>query len=249
MKPFCLVLARDAKSIRMKIREMESLGLPFMIVCGEKFDDPRVVIRVPAGKWDAINFGYRYVPSGTDIVILNDVDTEIHGLAQMLSSVSAGSDFVYATVKPIGGPQPKFYAIADPLNRILKIFAMGELMVIRKKLLDKMMPIPPCLAEDTYLLFKAMELHCNVDFCKGAYVYTARTSSTAEEALYKERTTLGILQALDFSRPPPLIRLFYRSLPILALMLMLTGEEGRSWAKGIMSGYRLHIEGSNRVSF
>jgi hypothetical protein len=249
MKPFCLVLARDANSIETKINEIERLGLPFIIVCGEIFNDPRVVHRFPNGKWDAINFGYRYIPEEADVVVLNDVDTEIHGLDHMFMSVAGGSDFVYAAVRPSEGPQPKFYAIANPLNRALRVFAMGELVVVRRKLLDKLIPIPPCLAEDTYLLFKAMELNYKVDFCDDAYVRTSRTSSAREEVLYKERTTLGILQALDCARPPPWIRLFYRSLPIFALMLMLGGEDGRAWAKGILRAIRLHVVGSNRTMF
>jgi cellulose synthase/poly-beta-1,6-N-acetylglucosamine synthase-like glycosyltransferase len=243
------VLARNAKLIQTKIYEIERIGLPFIVICGENFPDSRVVQRAPVGKWDAINYGYGLIPRETDVVVLNDVDTEIHGLEHMLSSVVEGSDFAYAAVRPSGGSQPKFYAIANPLNRVLKIFAMGELVVIRKKVLDNLMPIPPCLAEDTYLLFKAMELNYKVDFCEDAYVNTIRTSSISEEVLYKERTTLGILQALDYTRPPPWIILFYRSLPILAAMLMLGGEDGRAWARGIMRAIRLHIEGSNRTSF
>jgi len=249
MKPFCLVLARNANSIETKMNEIERLGLPFIVVCGETFDDPRVVHRPPIGKWDAVNFGCGHIPGETDVVVLNDVDTKVHGLEHMFSSVAGGSDFVYAAVRPSGGPQPKFYSIANPLNRALKIFAMGELIVVRKKLLDKLMPIPPCLAEDTYLLFKAMELNYRVDFCEDAFVNTSRTSSMTEEVLYKERTTLGILQALDYTRPPPWIRLFYRSLPILAVMLMLVGEDGRAWARGIIGAIRLHIEGASRTSF
>ncbi len=249
MKPFCLVLARDAKQVRAKMLEVESIGLPFTVICGESFDDPRVVHRPPVGKWDAINYGYACIPREADVVVLNDVDAEIHGLENMFSSLSGGSDFVYAAVRPSGGPQPKFYAIANPLNRAMNIFAMGELVVVRKTLLDKLMPIPPCLAEDTYLLFKAMELHYKVEFCQDAYVNTFRTSSLAEEVLYKERTTLGILQALDYTRPPPWIRLFYRSLPALAAMLMLAGDEGRAWGRGITRAIRLHIEGSNRTRF
>ena len=94
-----------------------------------------------------------------------------------------------------------------------------------------------------------MELNYKVDFCDDAYVRTSRTSSAREEVLYKERTTLGILQALDYARPPPWIGLFYRSLPIFAVMLMLGGEDGRAWARGILGAIRLHVEGSNRTMF
>jgi hypothetical protein len=244
-----MVIARDSDLIQTKMREIEGLGLPFIIVCGENFADPRVISRTPVGKWDAINCGYTCIPRDANLVVLNDIDTEIHGLSRMFSSVYEGADLVYAAVRPSGGPQQKFYAIANPLNKALNIFAMGELIVIRKKLLDRLMPIPPCLAEDTYLLFKAMELNYKVEFCDDAFVNTIRTTSQTEEVLYKERTTLGILQALDYTKPPPWIRLFYRSLPLLAMMLMLAGGNGRAWARGINRAVRLHVKGSNRTSF
>jgi hypothetical protein len=249
MKVFFVVLARNHRDVQSKIDELAKLGFPYLIVCGERIDYPNVVYRKPIGKWDAINFGYGLVPPDTDVVALNDVDTVIHKVEDALLLVRSHDDFVYSAVKPIGGLQPRFYAIANPLNRFLKVFAMGELIFVRKKKLDKLMPVPPCLAEDTYLMFKAMELKYRIDFCEETYLTTKRTETTDDEVLYKERTTLGILQALSHSSPPPWVRLFYGGLPLLAIMLYCRGRDGRTWSKGIFRALRLYIQKSNRSSF
>lgn len=34
----------------------------YIIVCSEKIDHPNVVYREARGKWDAINFGAKFVP-------------------------------------------------------------------------------------------------------------------------------------------------------------------------------------------
>ena len=152
-------------------------------------------------------------------------------------------------MRPTGGPQRRFYAIANPINRILNVFAMGELILVRKDILDRLVPIPPCLAEDTYLMFKAKELGFRVDFCQDTYVSTKTTRNAEEEVLYKERTTLGILQALKYADPPKLVKVFYYLLPLLALVLMAVGKEGRAWSRGITNAIRLHLRGSNRSVF
>jgi hypothetical protein len=248
VKLFCLVLARDGQHVPSKIEEMQRLGLQFLVVCGQKIDSPCVVYREPTGKWDAINFGYRFVPEETEVVLLNDVDTTIHQLERALALTSK-FDLVYSAVKPAGGPQTSFYAFADPLRQRLNLFASGELMLISKRALDRLMPIPPCMAEDSYLLFKAMELNYRVSFCRETYVSTSRSENASEETAYKERTTLGILQALDYARPSAAIRLFYRALPLFAIPLMLLGENGQAWGKGMVRAVRLHTEGTNRTQF
>jgi hypothetical protein len=234
--------------VESKIRELESYGFPYIVVCGEDMGTDGVIFRRAVGKWDAINYGCRYVPRGVDIVVINDVDTAIHKLDGALALASK-FDVVYCAVDPRGGPQASFYSFADPLRERLNLFASGELMVIRKRALDELIPIPPCMAEDSYLLFKAMELNYRVRFCRSTHVTTSRTTNADEEVVYKERTTLGILQALDHSRPPVAIRLFYRSLPLLAIPLTLLGENGRAWSEGIMRAVKLHVEGSKRVRF
>jgi hypothetical protein len=248
MKVFFLVLARDGALVGSKVRELESYGFPYTVVCGEEMGMDGVVFRKAMGKWDAVNFGCGLVPDDVDVVAINDVDTQIHQLDKALGLVSR-FDLVYSAVRPEAGPQRSFYAFADPLRERLNLFASGELMLIRKKVLDKLLPVPPCMAEDSYLLFKAMELNRSVTFCRDTYVTTGRTETAAEEVAYKERTTLGILQALDYSKPTALIRVFYRALPLLAMPLMLMGENGRAWGVGVARASRLHSQGSNRTKF
>lgn len=231
-----------------KVRGLNAYGFQYVVVCGERLEMPGVIYREAIGKWDAINFGYQFVPQDTDVVAINDVDTTIHQLDFALALASK-FDLVYCAVKPDEGPQRSFYAFADPLRERLNLFASGELMLIRKRTLDGLMPIPPCMAEDSYLLFRAMEINHTVKFCRDTYITTSRTTNAAEEIAYKERTTLGILQALDYAKPSLAIRLFYRALPLFAIPLMLMGENGRAWAIGIERAVRLHMEGSNRTRF
>jgi hypothetical protein len=82
---FFLVLARDGAHVMEKIEELEGMRVPFVVVCGSKVEHPSVAYREPRGKWDAINFGAKLVPSDADAVALNDVDTEVHGLEHALS--------------------------------------------------------------------------------------------------------------------------------------------------------------------
>ncbi len=234
--------------VESKIRELESYGFPYVVVCGEEMKAKDVVFREANGKWDAINYGCEFVPKDTEVVVINDVDTTIHNVELALAS-TMNFDLVDCGVKPAEGPQRNFYAFADPLRERLHIFSSGGMTLFRKPVLDRLLPIPPCIAEDTYLLFKAMELRCRIAFKRDAYVTTFRTANATEEVSYKERTTLGILQALDYTRPPIAIRLFYRALPLLAILLMLMGENGRAWGNGITRASRLHVQGSNRTKF
>ncbi len=57
--------------------ELEKIGVSFLIVCGEIFDHPNVVYRRNGGKWDAINYGASFIPKETQVIVLNDVDTQI----------------------------------------------------------------------------------------------------------------------------------------------------------------------------
>ena len=52
MKPFFLVLARDKKYVDEKIEELKNLGVPYLIVCGEKLNHLNVIYRRPMGKYD-----------------------------------------------------------------------------------------------------------------------------------------------------------------------------------------------------
>lgn len=232
-KPFFIVLARDRRGVMEKVVELEGMGVPYIIVCGERVDHPNVVYREARGKWDAINFGSQFVPKGTHVVVLNDVDTRIHNFEHALNHLNDGADIVYCKVKVSRGPQVKFYRIADPIRKRFHIFASGELMLIKHYVFRRVLPIPPCIAEDTYILFKALELGYRAHFCTKTYVTTERTNNAKEEEAYKARTTLGIYQALKYTKPPPWIRTFYTLLPAIAPLLALAGEDGRAWVRGI----------------
>jgi len=231
-KPFFIVLARDRRGVEEKVEELEGMRVPYVVVCGEEVDRPNVVYREARGKWDAINFGSKFVPEDADVVVLNDVDTRIHNFEHALSHLEE-ADLVYCRVSVARGPQVKFYRIADSMRKRFHIFASGELMLFKRGVFKRLLPIPPCVAEDSYLLFKALELGYRAHFCTKTYVTTERTANAVEEEAYKARTTAGIYQALTYTKPPPWIRAFYKLLPLAALLLVLTGEEGRAWARGI----------------
>ena len=248
-KPFFIVPARSRKNVEEKIMELENMRVPYIIVCGDRMNHPNVVYREARGKWDAINFGSRFVPKDADVVVLNDVDTRIHNFEHALSHLNGGADIVYCKVNVPKGPQVKFYKIADPIRKRFHIFASGELMLMRHDVFKRVLPIPPCIAEDSYMLFKALELGYHAHFCTKTYVTTERTASAEEEEAYKTRTTLGIYQALKYARPPPWIRVFYKLLPIAAPLLTLAGEDGKAWMGGIMNAVKTGTTGHHPTKF
>jgi cellulose synthase/poly-beta-1,6-N-acetylglucosamine synthase-like glycosyltransferase len=248
-KPFFIVPARNRKNVEEKIMELESMRVPYIIVCGEKLNHPNVVYREARGKWDAINFSSRFMPKDANVVVLNDVDTKIHNFEHALSHLNDEADIVYCKVNVSKGPQMKFYRIADPIRKKFHIFASGELMLMKRDVFERVLPIPPCIAEDSYMLFKALELGYHAHFCTKAYVTTERTGSAKEEEAYKARTTLGIYQALKYARPPPWIRVFYKLLPLAAPLLTLTGEDGRAWMKGIRNAIKANMLRNYPVRF
>ena len=71
-----------------KISELEEMDVPFLVVCGEKINHPKVVYRKANGKWDAVNYGSQFVPEKTNVVVLNDVDTKIHNFEYALTRLS-----------------------------------------------------------------------------------------------------------------------------------------------------------------
>jgi hypothetical protein len=91
------------------------------------------------------------------------------------------------------------------------------------------------------MLFKALELGYCAHFCTKAYVTTDRTTNAKEEEVYKARTTLGIYQALKHTRPPPWIRVFYKLLPTVAPLLVLAGEDGKAWMRGIRKAIKANM--------
>ncbi len=249
LTPFVLVMARDRTHVFRKIAELKEMALPFLVVCGEKVDHPHIVYRETKGKWDAINFGYSLVPKEFDVIVLNDVDTKIHNFDHALQHLVDNNAVIYCKVKVSEGPQVKFYKILNPIRQRLHIAASGELMIVTKEVFEIITPIPPCIAEDTYILFKALEMNFRAHFCTQTYVTTKRTINAEEEVKYKTRTTLGIYQALSYTRPPPLIRVFYKLLPVFSIMLSVLGEDGRAYARGIRNAVKANLTNNHPTKF
>ena len=239
-----LILARDGNYLNSKIKELKSIGIPYIIVCGEKINNPNIIYREPKGKYDAINYGVNFIPKDTDIVILNDVDTKIYELDYAIKQFySENTSLVFSKVNVKEGPQTVFYKILDNIRNKLLITASGELMLISYKELLKIVPIKPCKAEDTYILFKLLEKKKKAVFCTKCYVETERTKTIEEEEHYKRRTVCGIYQALSYTRPPLLIKTFYYYLPFFSPFLMVTGKKGYYWMRGILLGLYDYLRG------
>lgn len=247
---FVIVSARDSSKIKLKISELKKMNLPFIIVCGEKVDHPNIVYRKNRGKWDAINYGATFIPKDSYFIVLNDVDTRIFNFEKAFSFIHSLADLVYCKVVVNGGPQIKFYNILDTFRKAqFHIAASGELMLIKKNVFDRILPIPPCMAEDSFILFKLLELGFNAYFCSKTYVVTERTNNGQEEISYKKRTTLGIYQALSYTKPSPEIRVFYKTLPFFAPLLSFAGKDGKAWITGIEKAYGDYMTKKNPTKF
>lgn len=247
--PFVIVSARTHKNVASKVGELKKLGLPFIIICGEKVNNPNLVYREVIGKWDALNCASKFIPKEANIIVLNDVDTQIHNFEDSVAKINKFTDIIYCKVRVLKGPQMKFYKILDPIRKICHITASGELMLMNKEVFRSVIPIPVCIAEDSYILFRALELGYRAKFDEATYVTTERTSTAKQEEVYKHRTTLGIYQALDHSKPPVIIRFFYLVLPFLAPLLSLGGEDGRAWTRGIRRAVEDHLVKKNPTMF
>jgi hypothetical protein len=238
--PFFVVLARDRSFVKEKRTELEGLGVPFIIVCGENIQQPHVVFRAPVGKYDAINFVLQanLIPKNSEIVAFNDVDTKITGFNSMLQRFTDPKvGIAYATELVKEGPQRNFFNIFNPVRKLFPLAASGELMLMRTKLLHQILPLKPCKAEDTLIMFRALELGNKVVFCDNCFAETVRTKTGPKEELYKRKTVAGIYQAVSFTNPPPMVRLLYSMLPILAVLFMVTGRDGYYTFRGILLGF------------
>ena len=244
LKVHALVLARDKSHVHDKIHELERIKIPFTVICGDDLRDERVHQRSPRGKYDAINFGSRFIPEDTDIVLMNDVDTSIFNLSPSLIHFrDLRTGLVFARVRVGSGPQTSFYKLLDFIRKRVPVAASGELLIIRRKLLLDMIPIKPCKAEDSYIMFKVMEAKENVVFCDQTYVNTIRTQSLEEEEAYKRRTVGGLYQALSMTNPPLKIKAFYTLLPFVSPFLLVLGRKGYHWMMGILRGYVDYLRG------
>jgi hypothetical protein len=250
MNVFFLVLSKDTSHIKSKIQELNDLKMPYVIICGKRTNYANVVYRAPNGKFDAINFGSNYIPKDVDVVVLNDVDTEICNFKKSLSCIaSKGIDLVFARVLVKRGPQGSFYRILDFIRRRILICASGELMLIKRDTFEAILPLKPCKAEDSYILFKALELKRKAVFCEPCYVETVRTKTIEKEEDYKRKTVCGIYQALSSTKPPFLIRFFYFLLPFATPLLLISGRKGYFWTRGIVFGFVDFLRGDKSGSW
>jgi hypothetical protein len=244
MNVFFLVFARDEKHVHEKINELERLGVRYLVICGKRLRHPNVIYRKARGKFDAINFGASFVPKDVEIVALNDVDTKLRNLGK--ASVKFNSrkvGLVFAKVLVKKGPQRSFYAFLDRIRRRFPISSSGELMLLRRDLLIKILPLMPCKAEDSYILFKALELGQKCIFCEECFVETQRTKKAEQEQAYKRKTVCGIYQALGYARPSIYIVVFYTFLPLFSPLLLILGKKGYFWSKGILLGFIDYLRG------
>jgi cellulose synthase/poly-beta-1,6-N-acetylglucosamine synthase-like glycosyltransferase len=218
--------------------------MPFLVVCGKRVNDTNLVYREPIGKYDAINFGFEFIPKDVDVVALNDVDTRIHGFGSALRCFNLSNvGLVFAGISVKEGPQGLFYRILDSIRRRIPVVASGELMLVRYDILKRILPIKACKAEDTYILFEVMRQRRKCVFCEESYVETVRTKKAEEEEAYKRRTVSGIYQALAFTKPPYAVKLFYMFLPFVCPLLLITGKKGYFWMKGILLGFIDYLRG------
>jgi len=247
---FFIVPARTAQGVDSKIKELKMLGYPFVVVCGEKVNIPNVVHRERRGKYDAINYGARFLSSKTRIVCLNDVDTKIFNFEKALEKIRKnGVALVFCKLKVKEGPPVYFYSMMDGIRSRLQIASSGELMLIRREVFEKIMPIPPCKTEDNYISFKIQELGYRSVFCEDCWVETERTKSLKDEEAYKTRTVTGIYQALSQTRGNPLIRVFYFFLPFISPLLLFQGKRGLFWMKGVIHGLTNFLIGDREGKF
>jgi hypothetical protein len=239
-----VVLARDRRHVWNKITELDGLRVRYAIVCGERIEHPRVAYRPPRGKFDAINYSLNLIPEETDTVIYNDVDTwriDYKPLLKCLEDKKVG--MAYAPELVAEGPQTTLNTIFSPLQKRIPLFATGELIAIRKRILENILPLKPCKAEDTYMMFKVLELGYKVIQCDESPVPTHRTKEASKEEQYKTKVITGIYQALSLTRPPALTRLAYFLLPVISPIFMILGAKGYYTTKGIILGILLYLRG------
>lgn len=244
MKTLFVVLARDESGVNEKIEELTNLGVPYLIICGQRSNLPHVIFRKPLGKYDAINFSFRHIPPDVDIVVFNDVDTHIVHYQKALPFIADDRNaIVFCKVLVRNSPQTMFYKLLDSIRRRIPITASGELFFIRYDVLKSILPLKPCKAEDSYMLLKVLSLGMNVAFCEQSCVVTERTKTIENEELYKRKTVAGLYQALSYTNPPKLFVMFYALLPFASPLLLLMGRRGYYWAKGILLGFLDYLRG------
>lgn len=246
---FFLVFSRDRTYVAEKILELDGLNVPYAIVCGEHMNHPKVSYRAPKGKYDAVNFGAKLIPRYVDVVVMNDADTRIGNFRVALQRFEdERADILFATEMVKEGPQTLFFRLFNPIRRRIPLAATGELMLVKRELLEIMLPLKPCKAEDSYMLFQSLEMKRRVVFCEECFAETRRTRIPEEEEAYKRRTTAGIYQALSYTGGPRLIKFFYSLLPFMSPLLLVLGKRGYYWMRGILLGFLDYVRG-DRTGF
>lgn len=247
---FFVVFARSREGVAEKVFELRKLGVHFIVICGEKMNFPEVVYREKKGKFEAINYAARFIDESIKIICLNDVDSKIYNLDKAFKKmVDSQAGLIFCKIKVNSGPQVQFYPLMDKIRRIVPVASSGDLMLIRKKVFDQVLPVPSCKTEDNYISFKVAELGYKVLFCEECWVETKKTHNLSEEMEYKTRTVTGIYQALSLTKTTPLIRVFYLCLPIFTPLLLLQGKRGAVWTKGIIQGFTNFLRGDREGIF
>ena len=233
---FFLVLARDMDHVFTKISELEKMGIAYIIVCGQKNDHPNIVFREPVGKYDAINYGFSLVPKNIDLVVLNDVDTQLFNFSEAIKVMDTQTGLVYAKPVISEGPQRIFTKLFESIRTKYMIAPSGELMIIRRNILENILPMKPCKSEDAYIMFKTMEMGHKIVYTNKCFFLTQKPTTNYDEVNYKRRTMCGIYQAISMTSPPPYILFFYTLLPLSCIALLVLGKVGTVFVKCIWLG-------------
>lgn len=242
---FAIIVTRDLRALGDKLKSFDDLEIDYVIISGEPSRNPRVRYREPMGKFDALNYGFDLIPQNKSLVILNDSDTIVENIEkgfEWFSDPRVG--LVHGSIQVTGGPQVLFYRILyGVMNLIGPVVANGEFMIIRKNVLKKIVPLPPCKAEDSLLAFRVLQAGLKVVRDNRITVITTRTKRASKEEDYKRINVCGLYQALSLSSPPIMIRVFYSVLPLFAPLLLIAGGTGRFWLRGIIEGFVDYLRG------
>ena len=104
-KIFFIVPAKNKQNVFQKIRELETLGYRYLIVCGESINHPHIVYCPPKGKYDALNYGTKFIPHNAEVIAFNDADTEICNFHTLIPYFQS-KDFtlIFTKVNVMKGP-------------------------------------------------------------------------------------------------------------------------------------------------
>lgn len=251
---FVIVLDKTGRFIEYYLNFLRKIGASFIIISGAKHQDGTVIYRDPRGKYDVINYSLKFIPNNASIVIFLDADVIEPPIEECVRVFREnGLDLAFPALEILDNTRQRLFTrILDEIRRHLSLItANGEMMIIKADKLPYLLPLPPCKAEDTLLLFRALERGFRVEFLSNIHVKTIRPYYTlVDEELYKRRVTCGIYQALSMVKHlPALIRIFYKVLPLLSPLLIVLERTGISFAKGIIRGYCDYLLGDRSGAY